>query len=66
MARREFVERAAGSLAAAASAAPQLSTAAALDRCRARMLERLDGLRREPRRQVICVLHQAGHSAYQG
>ena len=49
-ARRWFIEQAARSLAAAAASAPQLSTAAALDRCRTRMLDRVDALRRDPRR----------------
>jgi len=44
-----LIEQAAQSLAAAVAAPPQLSTAAALDRCRTRMLERLDALRRAPR-----------------
>jgi Polysaccharide pyruvyl transferase len=38
-ARRRFIARAAQSLAAAAAAAPQLSSSVALDRCRSRMLE---------------------------
>jgi succinoglycan biosynthesis protein ExoV len=49
-ARRRFIEQAARSLAAAAASAPQLSTAAALDRSRTRMLDRLDALRHDPRR----------------
>ena len=44
-----LIEQAAQSLAAAAAAPPQLSAASALDRCRTRMLERLDALRRAPR-----------------
>jgi succinoglycan biosynthesis protein ExoV len=47
-ARRLFIEQAARSLTAAAASAPQLSTATALDRCRTRMLDRLDALRRDP------------------
>ena len=47
-ARRRFIEQAARSLTAAAASAPQLSTATALDRCRTRMLDRLDALRRDP------------------
>ena len=47
-ARRRFIEQAARSLAAAAASAPQLSTATALDRCRTRMLDRLDALRHDP------------------
>ena len=47
-ARRQFIEQAARSLTAAAASAPQLSTATALDRCRTRMLDRLDALRRDP------------------
>ncbi len=45
-----FIDRAAQSLAAAASATPQLSAASALDHCRTRMLERLETLRRDPLR----------------
>jgi succinoglycan biosynthesis protein ExoV len=45
--RRRFVERAARALAGAASASPQLSADAALDRCRARMLERVAMLQRD-------------------
>jgi succinoglycan biosynthesis protein ExoV len=45
-----FVHAAAGALSRAARAPPQLSRAAALDRCQSRMLERLDALRREPLR----------------
>ena len=49
-ARRRFIEKATRSLAVAARATPQLSAATALDRCRTRMLERLETLRRDPRR----------------
>ena len=49
-ARRRFIEQAARSLAAAAASAPQLSTAAAFDSSRTRMLDRLDALRHDPRR----------------
>ncbi|HME23580.1 MAG TPA: polysaccharide pyruvyl transferase family protein [Acetobacteraceae bacterium] len=66
VARRRFIEQAAQSLAAAAAATPQLSAAAALDRCRTRMLERLAALRRNPRQPAACALHPSGHSAYQG
>jgi succinoglycan biosynthesis protein ExoV len=47
-ARHRFVDRAAATLAAAAAAPPQLSRDTALDRCRARMLERVEALRRDP------------------
>jgi succinoglycan biosynthesis protein ExoV len=50
LARRRFLERAAQSLAIAAAAPPQLSAAAALAGCQSRMLERLDAVRRHPRR----------------
>jgi succinoglycan biosynthesis protein ExoV len=66
VARGRFVERAARSLAAAAAAPPQLSTDAALDRCRTRMLDRLDAVRRNPRRPAASALHPRGTSAYQG
>jgi succinoglycan biosynthesis protein ExoV len=62
--QRRFIERVAQSLAAAAAAPPQLSAAAALDRCRTRMLERLENLRRNPRRRAASVLHPRGNSAY--
>ena len=58
-ARRRFIDRAARSLAAAAGSAPQLSTAVALDRCRTRMLDRLDALRRDPRRPGGAALRHA-------
>jgi succinoglycan biosynthesis protein ExoV len=61
--QRRFIERAAQSLAAAAAAPPQLSAATALDRCRTRMLERLEILRRNPRHQAASVLHPRGNSA---
>ena len=48
--RCRFVHIAAGALRRAARAPPQLSSAAALDRCKSRMLERLDALRRDPLR----------------
>ena len=67
-ARRRFIEQAALSLAAAAAAAPQLSATAALDRCRSRMLERLEALRRDPRRPALAAksassLRRRGNSA---
>lgn len=68
-ARQRFIERAAESLSTAAGAAPQLSSAMALDRCRARMLERIEALRQEPgrpRQQGDTALHSCGTSAYQG
>jgi succinoglycan biosynthesis protein ExoV len=49
---RRLVEPAALALAQAAAAEPQLSDAAALDRCQARMLARIDDLRRDPRHGV--------------
>lgn len=61
--QRRFIERAAQSLAAAAAAPPQLSAATALDRCRTRMLERLEILRRNPRHQAASVLHPRCNSA---
>jgi succinoglycan biosynthesis protein ExoV len=64
--RCRFIEQAAWSLTAAAAFAPQLSAAAALDRCRTRMLERLDALRRDPWRQgakVPSSLHRRRNSA---
>jgi succinoglycan biosynthesis protein ExoV len=65
-ARRRFIERAARSLTAAAVAPSQLSTATALDRCRSRMLERLDALRRNPRHPAASTLRPPGSSAYHG
>ena len=65
-ARRRFIERAARSLAAAAAAPSQLSTASSLDRCRSRMLERLDALRRNPRHPAASSLRPQGSSAYHG
>ena len=62
--QRRFIEQAAQSLAAAAAAPPQLSAPAALDRCRTRMLERLEILRRNPRLQGASVLRPRGNSAY--
>lgn len=64
--RCRFIEQAARSLTAAAAFAPQLSAAAALERCRTRMLERLDALRRDPWRQgakVPSSLHRRRNSA---
>jgi succinoglycan biosynthesis protein ExoV len=65
-ARQRFVERAAESLRMAATAAPQLSSYAALDRCRSKMLERLETLRRNPWRPADAALHSRRTSAYQG
>ena len=48
--RCRFVHAAARALRRAARVPPQLSSAAALDRCQSRMLERLDALRRDPLR----------------
>ena len=45
-----FIEQAALALTQAAAATPQLSEGAALERCQAAMLTRLDALRRDPRR----------------
>ena len=56
--------RRAQSLAAAAAAPPQLSAATALDRCRTRMLERLEALRREPRQPA--ALQPCYTAAYHG
>lgn len=50
VARGRFVDRAARALARAGLAAPQLSDAADLDRCQTRMLDRIDALRRDPKR----------------
>ncbi len=50
LAQGRFIDIAARALARAATAAPQLSGATALDRCQTRMLDRLDTLRRDPRR----------------
>lgn len=60
---RHFAERAARSLASAAAAPPQLSAAAALDRCQTRMLERLEALRRDPLNAAL-ALHPSRNSAY--
>ena len=49
LASRRQVQQAALALAQAAAADPQLSDAAALDRCQTQMLARLDALRRDPR-----------------
>ncbi len=48
--RRHFAERAALALGRAATATPLLSHPTALEACQARMLERLERLRRDPRR----------------
>jgi succinoglycan biosynthesis protein ExoV len=50
LARSRFIDRAAHALSAAASAAPQLSEPAALNRCQTRMLDRLLALRHDPHR----------------
>ena len=63
-ARRRLIEQAARSLAIAASSSPQLSNGAALDRCRTRMLERLENLRRDPRKPAAISLHPSATSAY--
>jgi succinoglycan biosynthesis protein ExoV len=63
--RRRFIERAAQSLALAAATSPQLSADATLARCRARMLERLDALRRDPMKPAAIALHCRTTSAYQ-
>ncbi len=52
VAQRRFAEQAVASLERATKAEPQLSHALALDRCRCRMLERLEALRRDPLRPV--------------
>lgn len=52
VAQRQFVQQAAGFLAGAALAEPQLSPTSAIDRCRTQMLERLEALRRDPLRPV--------------
>jgi succinoglycan biosynthesis protein ExoV len=52
LARSHFIAIAAQALAQAAVAAPQLSTVTALDRCQTQMLDRLDRLRRDPRRRA--------------
>jgi succinoglycan biosynthesis protein ExoV len=62
--RGRLVGQAAQSLAAAAAAAPQLSTAPALDRCQTRMLERLEALRRNPLQPA--ALQPCYTSAYHG
>jgi succinoglycan biosynthesis protein ExoV len=55
IARSRFVDRAASALATAARAPAQLSPDAALDRCRARMMERIHALALHPRR--TCAYH---------
>jgi succinoglycan biosynthesis protein ExoV len=59
-----FIARAARALVAATITAAQLSADTALDRCRTRMLERLDTLRHDPRRPAASTLHPCGNSAY--
>ncbi len=66
VARRTFIERAVASLAAAAAAPPQLSADHALDRCRTRMLERLNELRRDPAQAAAGTLPDCRGSAYHG
>ena len=61
--RRRFIERAAQSLATAA-APPQLSADDALARCRTRMLEQVDALRRNPAQPASIALHCRTTSAY--
>jgi succinoglycan biosynthesis protein ExoV len=62
--RRRFIERAAQSLATAAAGPPQLSADEALARCRTRMLEQLDALRRNPTQPASIALHCNTTSAY--
>jgi succinoglycan biosynthesis protein ExoV len=62
--RHRLIEQAARSLASAAVVAPQLSTDTALDRCRTRMLERLESLRRDPRKPTAISLRPCATSAY--
>jgi len=62
--RPRFIAWAVRSLLTAADAAPQLSAEVALDRCRTQMLERLDALRRDPRRPAASTLRPSGNSAY--
>jgi succinoglycan biosynthesis protein ExoV len=50
LARSRFIGGAAQALSTAATATPQLSEPAALDRCQTRMLDRLRALRHDPRR----------------
>jgi hypothetical protein len=50
LARRSFIDMAARSLVRAGRATPQLSSPTALGRCQIRMLDRLDAVRRHPRR----------------
>ena len=64
-ARHRLIEQAARSLATAAVVTPQLSRGEALDRCRTRMLERLENLRRHPRMPDPISLHPCATSAYQ-
>jgi polysaccharide pyruvyl transferase len=52
LARSHFIAIAARALTQAAAATPQLSEPKALDRCQTRMLERLDAVRRDPRRSA--------------
>jgi succinoglycan biosynthesis protein ExoV len=65
LARRHFTERAAIALHRATAATPQLSASASLEACQARMLERLEGLRRQPRLQHYKPLLRRADSAYQ-
>jgi succinoglycan biosynthesis protein ExoV len=50
LARCRFIDAAARALTEAATNSPQLSHAVALERCQTRMLDRLNSLRRDPRR----------------
>jgi succinoglycan biosynthesis protein ExoV len=50
IARERFIERAARALGRAAAATPQLSEPASLERCRTRMLDRIEALRTHPMR----------------
>ena len=61
---RHFAERAAIALRHAAAATPQLSPAPMLEACQARMLERLEALRRDPRLQHHKPLLHRADSAY--
>jgi len=62
--RRHFADRAAIALRDAAAATPQLSPTAALVACQARMQERLEALRRNPRLQHHKPLLRRADSAY--
>jgi succinoglycan biosynthesis protein ExoV len=61
-ARRRFVDRASRALAAAAAAPAQLSADAALDRCRARMMERMNAIRHSPRIPSPCISIGLAHT----